>query len=380
MFYWPYDEVEVLRDHSEGFYEFSTPWIKVKIGIEAKHRDRLEKIITKIQTKTLSADDLSEVKWVFTPLNEFSLTYILPNLQSLHSRDTHQILGKNTAEASPRELLRSVFSTEENRGAFLAFEKNLEQSKNMNSLWMNSWSWDVDAAFDFSQGDPSSLFSVARRFHLLDSVENNKTDLLNKTVRDLKKSAKNTEYVFASALVVNQNFYVTKKCDYVLRPALEIAKSSRKKVEEFIKAEAGHDRLLARAMTALGEGSEKAEVSPAAVLLMEFFHYVATKNFLAFCLVVDMFERSSYQEVDPLAKMLQEGGLDAAAKQIEIHREINDGGGHENVALDFLSEMGPIDSSYAKEAMRLAEATTGIMHSLSGLLLDQINVSRSNND
>ncbi|MBN8539826.1 MAG: hypothetical protein J0L82_05525 [Deltaproteobacteria bacterium] len=92
---------------------------------------------------------------------------------------------------------------------------------------------------------------------------------------------------------------------------------------------------------------------------------VAERNLLAFSMVVDIFERTDYQDTDPMSALLNAGGETAAGKQIDIHREINDAGEHENIALGFLAHMAPVDEAYAREALRLAELTTLVIHGLS---------------
>ena len=162
------------------------------------------------------------------------------------------------------------------------------------------------------------------------------------------------------------------KCEPSLAPALETAQNARTEVRGFIRAEKGHDVILERAMKALGLSPDAVPVIDPVLVLMELFKVIAERNFLAFSMVVDMFERSSYRSEDPLATLLLEGGLAKAAHQIDLHREINDSGGHENVGLGLLGSMAAVDQTYATEALRLAELATEVIHRVSSGMLEQL--------
>jgi hypothetical protein len=170
--------------------------------------------------------------------------------------------------------------------------------------------------------------------------------------------------------MVRQNHYVTQQCRAALLPAAQLAGASRTEVEAFIKAEHGHDKILGVAMQALVADPEAVPVSTQTRALMRLLRFAAGRNFLAFAMAVDFFERSSYEETDPLAKLLGRGGFDKAARQINRHMEINDAGGHENVSFGFLEHMGPVPAAYALEALRLAELVTLVMNSVPAAALD----------
>jgi hypothetical protein len=162
--------------------------------------------------------------------------------------------------------------------------------------------------------------------------------------------------------MLRQNHYVTERCNASLGAALATAGHAKAEVEEFIRAENGHDRILNLALESTAASAPSVPVTPQAVLLMDLLAYCGKRNFLAFAMAIDFFERSAYQESDPLAEVLREGKLDYAARQIDRHMKINDAGEHENVALSFLAPMGAVDAAYAEEALRLAELLTTMMN------------------
>ena len=105
---------------------------------------------------------------------------------------------------------------------------------------------------------------------------------------------------------------------------------------------------------------------------MDLLRQSASRNLLGFALAVDIFERASYTEKDPLASFLSEGGYERAAKQIDVHKKINDLGDHENVSLGLLEKMAPVDRAYATEALRLAEAVSQAVLGVSAQILDAV--------
>jgi hypothetical protein len=359
--YWPYDEVTAAREGPAKF-SLSTPWIKTKVEVEDSEAELVAGIAAKIASGSLSAEDAPGLTWLFASLDHFPLAYILPESSDAPA-DSHRITGSTLDCTSPLALAQQ-----------LAKELHLEEKvSSLFSAYTADWKWDADSALAFSANprghDPLALFSVARRFHLLEAVEKNQTEALDAFVRDLPREA----FQKALALMVRQNHYVTQQCDRALRPALALAARAAPKLEEFLRAEAGHDKILKKALKLMGVEPESVPVIPSIFFLMELFHYVAGRNFLAFSLVVDMFERSSYQSQDPLAQLLAHGGMHEAARQVDVHREINDAGAHENVAAGFLSQMGAVDAAYAREALYLCEMITQTVHMVSA---EQLEIAR----
>lgn len=364
--YWPYDEVTITLGQVPHQYVISAPWLSTTVEVETQHQFRVASLVKKMSSQELAPEDFAEVSWFFSSLSSYPFSYLIPLAKFPGNLDQHQRLQVTKLDVLPKENLRAIGQEIGQVDLFNALS-NLE---NFNG----DWKWDLDGALQFSKTDvgydPLSLFSVARRFHLLDSVEANKTDALNQFMREIKDQP--DSFQKASALIVRQNHYVTQKCDSALRPALKIAQRAESEVLEFIQAEAGHDAILGQALKAMNLDPAAVPVIEPITGLMELFKYVASKNFLAFAMVVDMFERSSYQDHDPLAALLMEGGQSTAAQQIDIHKDINDAGEHENVALGFLTEMAAVDADYAHEAFQLAELVTSAIHSVSAGLLKEI--------
>lgn len=360
---WPYDEVRISGDaHSSDPIAVTSPWLKIKVDVQPDDRRRILELGERIAEERLDASDIEDIQWFFQSLAKYPLSYILPRPQ-VNGSDEHIALKNSLVDNSPLEMLKSLVDAK-------AFEKTIDRFSSRTRGW--KWTWDTQAALEFSLSegghDPETLFSVGRRFHLLNDLEWNKTGEMLAYVKSLKDDTEKFQY--ASALIVRQNHYITEQCDSVLRSALPTSQSAFAEVTEFIQAETGHDKILGKAIKSLGSDASSIPAIDTVVVLMEVFREIAKRNFLAFALVVDIFERTSYKEEDPLANLLRAGGLEAAARQADVHREINDSGEHENVALGFLADMKAVDSEYAIEALQLAELATLTIHQLSAETLD----------
>ncbi len=338
---WPYDELAVSQGRSSSEFLIQTPWLSVTVNPAAEDLARVAAIATKIQTGALGADDRFELTWLLKPLTALPLAYFLPRpAEELLGPDHHSVLKPVATNLGPERV----------------------------------WTWDLDATLQFCQTpqgyDPLSLLSVARRFHLIDLLQGNPLAEAMALIRTFP--ANSERHRQATAIIVRQNHYVTSRCDSSLAPAVAIAQSAASAVSEFINAEKGHDKLLEKALRSLVADPQTVPVLPATAMLMDLLQLSASRNLLGFALAVDIFERASYSEKDPLAAFLADGGYDRAAKQIDVHKKINDSGDHENVSLGLLAQMAAVDRDYATEALRLAEAVSQAVLGVSSQILNAV--------
>jgi len=332
--HWPYDEVSLKNIDSSGQFEISSPWLSFRFSLEPKDHARALSLARKIDAGDLKPSDLADLNWLFGAFAAYPLSYLLPR-PGLFGSDLAIVIPGIALEC-PRAL--SDFLTKA--------QTSLPQT----------WLWELEPALTLSATagghDPFTLFSVARRYHLLSEVEKDETRALNEQVNALPQGSE--AFVSASSLILRQNHYITQRCEEVLSAALPSCGSSRAAVQAFIDAEAGHDKILEKAFSKLAVAPSAIPVLPSVQALMDTFKGAA-ENLLAFAMIVDIFERSDYAPEDPLAALLKKGGKEDAAKHIQNHRHINDLGGHENLALTFLDALKPVSAEYAEQALRLAE-------------------------
>ncbi len=363
--FWPYDEVNASRDLNAGArFILTAPWLTFQFDVDANDADKAEQITQKLSAGLITPADLDDLNWLFSSLASYPFAYILPRPTSFGT-DQHEVLAPQLILTTPQKMLLDI-------------AKNSIPADSLKHVTENSlspdWTWDLEASLEFSKTetgyDPETLFSVARRFHLLNDLESNKTTELLAYMSTLEKNS--AEFRENSALIMRQNHYVTEQCERVLSAALPLSQSAGSAVSKFMQAEKGHDNILKKALRSLGTDAQQVPVIDCVVVLMELFQLIAERNLLAFSMVVDIFERTSYRKEDPFAELLVKGGEADAASQIEIHREINDAGGHENVAIEFLKDMCPVNKDYAVESLRLCELLTQVIHSISKDTLAQI--------
>jgi len=353
--YWPFDEITLaFTEDGEGVL-VKSPWMEIKLPREQYHPEAIETLVAKFQDDTVNpGDDLELVHSFFSEFKDYPLSYTLPTPKK--GEDEHKLMDNAAPSDSIADFLKSCCA-----------EMNLSDTDFQNALSLlprQEWSWDIEAACNFAtHGDkvhPESVLSVARRFHYLEVAENAQSQEIFEKIEQLTGD----DFRRAARIMVRQNHYVTQKCQEALAPAADIAQHAKGEVEEFMKEEQGHDLILGVAMKAMAEDPEQVPVTLQTSILMKLLEKVASRNLLGFAMAVDAFERSSHDKVDPLAGLLEKGGYEKAASQINRHMQINEAGGHDNVAVGFLEWMKPCDKDYAVEALKFAEVITLIMNSV----------------
>lgn len=367
FFYWPYDEVSLHESVDGSQITVKTPWMEATASLNEDQRGQWQPLLQKFRDQSLAGEDLVLVNSFFAKFQQYPLCYILPMAKPSTPQDQHHIHDTDFLQSSLTEALGKILATCPHSDATTLLPK----------LSRQNWDWDAETALSFSRiGDkvhPESLFSVIRRYHLLDVLDSNRGQKNFSFIEELTDA----DFSLAASLMVRQNHYVTQKCNSSLLPALETAGHAKEMVARFIKEELGHDQILNVAMKSFATDPEAVPVSVETKALMHILQYTAERNFLAFAMTVNFFERSSYDKIDPLARLLMKGGFDKAARQINRHMEINDAGTHENVALGFLQFMSPCDADYAFEAMRLAEVATLAINSISQSAVDLYHTAKA---
>lgn len=359
--HWPYDEVSLDLQLEKGLVAVRSPWLEATVSDDIMDVHELKNLGAKLNERTLTGNDLGLVNRFFGHFDEFPFCYTLPEHKNPAGMDKHQLVDTTLSGN-----MKSVFARVANDAGPLDLDfcpSDLEALLPL--LPRDEFDWDAQAALSFaSVGQtihPESLFSVVRRYHFLELLNSNEGSQVFDGVRSLGDD----EFRSAMCAMLRQNHYVTEKCQRALLPALDKAQSARDLVASFRKEEQGHDKLLERAIKSLGEEPQNVPVSVSTRALMCLLEYCATRNFLAFSMAVDVFERSNFEEIDPMAKLLMSRNFDKAAGFINAHMKINDHGKHENVARKFLFAMDLCPQDYALEAVRLLEMISLVICSVS---------------
>jgi hypothetical protein len=348
---WPYEELTV-RPGKEGRCLFFTPWFARSLQI----REDLREDFLHFFARPADFPPSSQGQFwtaLFGPNLGDPLFYILPRgAEALSGLDAHRSgKGREQAEA----LQSQFFAGTPSLGGEIKSKIGLRD-------------WDHEALLHVSQipgtevYDPISLFSALRRFYYLDALHFDQTIAMYDEVRALKKVSKDL-FRQGAAILSRQNYEVTRRCQEILAPALEIAQSSQKLLQDFMQAEKGHDTLLRRGLEELGADSESAAALPVTAHLLDLFKLNAGANFLALAFTVSIFEETAPDGgLDPLSRLLLENGEEKAAHPFLLHGQINDEGGHEAMGIVLLQNMGPVNLAYATEAIALSEGISKVMN------------------
>jgi hypothetical protein len=358
--YWPYDEVS-LDINMPGTLVVRTPWMEATTSSLGFDSHELIALSNKLKENNLSGDDIVAVSDFFRHFHEYPLAYILPTKKAASGLDMHGIKDRTILHMSFESLLSTILA----EGALGGLDVTIdEKDLLMERLSRRAFEWDVGAAIGFARFEnrvhPESLLSVARRYHILELMDNDRGNDVFNNIKNLGEQ----EFTASVARIVRQNHYVTKYCMLALTPALSLAQKAKPVVDDFIKAERGHDKILEKALFHVGVSPKDIEVRLQTRALMAALYYVAGRNFLAFAMAVDAFERNNFEEIDPIAKLLIDKGFAKAGKFINLHMKINDQGSHDNIARQFLCSMDMCDAEYAEEALRLMEVLSVIMCSI----------------
>lgn len=350
--YWPYDEVSINTSNDE--LTIKTPWMSASTPLEIFDQENILQLKSKLNDKTAGINDMPLISDFFGHFHKYPLAYILP--QNKDAQDVHKVLDQRLL---PMNFLQILNETKE--------ESFGEQV--LKNLPRTTFEWDQEAALDFASINglvhPESLFSIARRYHILELLSHDQGHEVFTAIDALKGEEKRA----ALASLVRQNHYVTERCQEALKPALDIAQNAKKQIAEFMEAERGHDKILNKALVNLSYEPSDIAVSPETKILMGILKYLASRNFLAFAMAIDAFERNSYEDADPIAKLLANAGFDKSADFINLHMKINDEGEHDNVAMGFLEPMSLCDRDYALEALKLMEVLSVVMTTITKSVL-----------
>ncbi|MCA9508180.1 MAG: hypothetical protein KC505_07160 [Myxococcales bacterium] len=367
--YWPYDELTIDFNPQDENLSLKTPWLSLMIKKNSEQNPLWEILTDKINNHKLTAHDISAISNFFSNFKDYPISYILPSPKK-SPLDKHLVSDGRHLEGSFTEQLELILKSCQKEDSTLFTSEEIRQLKNL--LARQNWQWDNEAALQFASINdrihPESLFSVARRYHYLEILENEHGGEYLSRLNTLERA----KIQNALAIIIRQNHFVTEQCQSSLKPALKTALSSIDLVKDFMKEEKGHDKILNKALFHLDVSPETIDVSLQTRASMALLKYVAGRNFLAFSMAINSFEREPPIKDNSLIKSLKTHGFMESAKFMERHSTINEQGGHSTIALDFIAPMDLCSKDYALEALRLMEIISLLHCSVSKVLINPL--------
>lgn len=359
---WPYEELKVSKLEETQAFLFETPWHSSVIHTTAEGARLFEKAFSE-DVEHSPAELLDLYSKVLSSTLGSPYSYILGQSQ----------LGADLGPETPSSLTLEDFKTPQSLAAALKISAQFLPTQ---------WSWDLEALLGIAQVpgtdsySPLSLYSAFLRFFYLEATSKDKTLSLYKDLPAICGTQENTQA--ALAYLISQNLQVTQRCEAILSTALTHAGANEERLQDFIQAELGHDKIMSHALKAFPENVLKdwtLSSHPATDSLMDLFHGLAANNFMSFAFAICLFERPQFEEVHPVTRMLEDVGLPEAAKRYERHHAINEAGAHDHIGFEMIEAMPLLSRSEALKAARFCEAFSVVMTSHSAALLEKIQAS-----
>jgi hypothetical protein len=242
--------------------------------------------------------------------------------------------------------------------------------------YFNTNVWNINARYILEKSalsddlfDPVSIYCMLRHQKYLEVQGEKEEDSLI----DLLKQNETNKARFLNIIVqmLKHNYYVTSQCQNSIRDAQDRLDAPRALVAEFVQEERGHDLILAKAVASLGMDPNMLVYYQESILMMKCLKWASSNQngFTAFCCLLEQFEGSSFDEIDPRADYLKNfKGYEIAAECIQKHHRINVSGEHFSVGMKFLEHYKPVKWNEAYYSIRLFE----IMNKLTDRIINRI--------
>ncbi len=173
--YWPYDEVSLQADFAQQQITIKTPWLEATTNCNMIEESKIRSLTRKVNAQELSEMDLELFNDFFKHFSHMPFGYILPTRKKETSLDPHLLRDQTLLTQGLREIFRKILGSPERWTCDIS-DGEIEEA--LSILPRSTWEWDSDAAISFAsihgQVNPESLFSVARRFHLLELMQSDK--------------------------------------------------------------------------------------------------------------------------------------------------------------------------------------------------------------
>lgn len=314
--YWPYEETTVVAESAASFL-VKTPWSEAAVAFDEPLEGGQAERIAAFRERQLHPADAVALSEVLGSCFRLRNSYVVPR-QGLQLQ---------------------------------AYGPGLPANK----ILEHGGAWDLPAIVAMSASpkgeghDPVTILTIVRRLHLLGSRKQGDREAQRIAGSDKARAA----------LLLRQNHFVTERCEACLRPALAIAGSSAPRLEAYIRSERGHDKLFERGFQAMGIDPKSLPVCPSMTKLMELFEGAASRNFLAFCLMLDLFEEPN--DLGALFAVLEKHGMQGGLESLRKHQQLDGEGGHASEAAELLEKRGSVSAAQVEEAVKLTELASYLM-------------------
>ncbi|WP_206957348.1 hypothetical protein [Trinickia acidisoli] len=231
------------------------------------------------------------------------------------------------------------------------------------SYFPDTWEWNVDeiAAESRIAGsgtlfDPISVYTAIRARRLQFQIEQSKfAHELLENIEALRERDE-SRFFHLLAIVLSQQFYVTRECCSCLDPAIEHLSVISDQIRAYKEEEVHHDRLILASIRELTDQPEtEFTFTPDTKLGIEVIKYAAKTCALGFSALVSIMEGTAYPASDPVGDILVKSSKPSARIGVEAHFQINKRGNHTAIPETFVRQLPPVTENTVAIATRLAE-------------------------
>ena len=337
-------KVKLLKENN---LSLSTPWLKIQCKVDEKIYSYLE---NQAEDKFIKGTKLQEKR--FWPFLKNFTSYPISTIP-------------------PREekgLEKEIYSEK--------YSLDLERTYKQESLKYPKYNIseeEVKKALNYSQSllaadvyDPLSLLSYLRiSAHRIEAQQGFLSNTLAKHLKKLS-DCDDKKFIQAVAVLLKENYIITKKCDWALKPASKLHPQISQDVEKFRQEEKGHDKLLLKSLYSLGITDVEKILYPEEInFMMQALHRGACQHVLAFLAILGWFEGEDYIDSDHLYKLMEKKDKSQKAlRHLKEHDEINARGGHHLVAFEMGKKLPLVDKNTCLNACYLFSKYLSYYHSV----------------
>ncbi|CAN7675588.1 hypothetical protein LJR230_005195 [Trinickia sp. LjRoot230] len=364
--YIPYEQT-VFSATQTGI-NVSSPWLSLDVDVEDTRKAVIMQVLDRIASgaELISDGEIQEFLAFFAgyPVLHATPRVLAPGRTITYSSDAGELLRSD----GPRQFLEVLnpFPDIDIADAF--------------SYFPDTWEWDVDEIASESRiaaaemlFDPISAYTAIRARRLQFQIE--QSGIAHTLLRNIEALRERDEPRFFKilAILLSQQFYVTRECGSCLGPAIEHLPLISDQIRAYADEEIHHDRLILKSIRELTDQPEaEFAFTPEIRLEIEVIKYAAKTCALGFSALVSIMEGTVYPDSDPVGDILKKSSKPSAHIGVEAHFQINKRGNHTAIPETFVKKLPPVTERTVAIAARLAEVTIRLDSGLARTVLKHL--------
>jgi len=359
IIYYPYPDLKIEWTSDEKGFRLMLPWIHSHIDVDP-HEESWIKLAT---LHLHHAPEHPMVQKFLESLAPLPVSFQKKTNWPEEDKKPDHRFFTDLASLDPMELLN-----------FLNISFPLEKI-----TFLQSWEWDLDFLLkqtllsDSQNYDPLAALTLGLSFCWKQELKTYHAAIGLPMALDLLRIQNEPLFFDYMALLLKSTLFITTQVPPLLLQAQKTFPKAKKMLQHFYQDEVGHDRLMQKALEALGHSHEDAfELPWPLILLMKLFEYAVSHSALTLTAFISLFEGQLYPDFDPLARLLEKSSKPQAARGYSSHFHINQSHNHNKEASEIMKVL-PLQSRHELIIMmRILELSSHLICSLDSYFFTQI--------